>query len=45
MFALAWILLGVALYALLGNRKDNRESKFAGLTRWIQVALQVVPEE
>lgn len=45
MFALAWILLGVALYALLGNKKQNQESKFAGVTRWIQVALQVVPEE
>jgi len=44
-FALAWILLGVALYALLGNKKENQEGKLAGVTRWVQVALQVVPEE
>jgi len=44
-FALAWILLGVALYAILGNKKENQEGKLAGVTRWVQVALQVVPEE
>ncbi|CAG5099491.1 Oidioi.mRNA.OKI2018_I69.XSR.g16547.t2.cds [Oikopleura dioica] len=47
MIALGWILLGVVLYSVLGNKKDQNASggKFAEVTKLIQIALQVVPEE
>lgn len=45
MLVLGWIGLGLGLYRLFGLTPSSGDGAFNNATRWLQIALQVVPEQ